>query len=229
MRQRTGRVVLLGTRIFAHSNNSLLHPRNPHYLTGSSKARACPRRVTPTQPERIGNKSSHPNYSHLKARISTTAAPNYPNRRGSLGTPVVQPTTIFRHDCRPIGKDAGAGRPDPFPASMLGRFAYGPPFALTRQGDKNMHNQPRSEQSGEYEYTKSLLQARHRELRSLELKRQRRQMAPDEYASCRRSLLQAIAELESIVCSIVQQAIHKKPPVNSILKPEPAPHRHRTQ
>ena len=49
------------------------------------------------------------------------------------------------------------------------------------------------------EYTKSLLEERVQTLRGLELKYQRLLLPPSEYLSCRRSLLQGMAELESLL------------------------------
>ncbi len=49
-----------------------------------------------------------------------------------------------------------------------------------------------------YEYAQSLLRDRQHELQALEMRHRLKQMPPDEYASCRRSLLHAISELSRI-------------------------------
>lgn len=53
--------------------------------------------------------------------------------------------------------------------------------------------------SDEYEYTRVLLRERKQELQALELRHRQKLTPPDEYASCRRSLLQGIHELETLL------------------------------
>jgi hypothetical protein len=50
-----------------------------------------------------------------------------------------------------------------------------------------------------YEYAKSLLQDKQRELRCLELRRSLMVIPREDYHSCRRSLLQAISQLETLL------------------------------
>jgi hypothetical protein len=62
-----------------------------------------------------------------------------------------------------------------------------------------MINQPKPVSQEPYEYAKSLMLDRQRLLQALELRHQQREVPPAEYLSCRRSLLQAIKELGSIL------------------------------
>ena len=50
-----------------------------------------------------------------------------------------------------------------------------------------------------YKYAKFLLQDKQRELRYLDLKHSQMLIPSDDYHSCRRSLLQAISQLESLL------------------------------
>lgn len=61
-----------------------------------------------------------------------------------------------------------------------------------------MIQQERQDRSG-YKYAKFLLQDKQRELRSLELKHSRKLIPSGDYYSCRRSLLQAISQLETLL------------------------------
>lgn len=62
-----------------------------------------------------------------------------------------------------------------------------------------MTNQPKPVSQGPYEFAKSLLLDRQRVLHALELRNEQREIPSAEYLSCRRSLLQAIKELGSIL------------------------------
>jgi len=62
-----------------------------------------------------------------------------------------------------------------------------------------MFNQPKPVRRQNYSYSNSLLQERQQELHALEQKHREGQIPPDDYRSCRRSLLQAISELRSIL------------------------------
>ena len=50
-----------------------------------------------------------------------------------------------------------------------------------------------------YGYARFLLQDRRRELQTLELRHQRKEMLPEDYLNCQRALLQAISELASLI------------------------------
>jgi len=63
-----------------------------------------------------------------------------------------------------------------------------------------MIEQKYQDRSG-YEYARFLLQDKQRELRYLELRYSRTLISSEYYHSCRRSLLQAISQLESLLRS----------------------------
>jgi hemoglobin-like flavoprotein len=59
----------------------------------------------------------------------------------------------------------------------------------------------------DYNYARLLLKEKHRDLELLDQKRQRKQVQPDEYNSCHRSLLQAIGELETLLETTPEETI----------------------
>jgi hypothetical protein len=52
------------------------------------------------------------------------------------------------------------------------------------------------------EYVRFLLEERKRELRTIELENERSPIMPQHYISCRRSLLQAIGQLEDLIAQM---------------------------
>jgi hypothetical protein len=62
-----------------------------------------------------------------------------------------------------------------------------------------MTTQIASEIEAVFRYVESLLQERQRQLMDLDRKYRLRNIQPDEYLSCRRSLLQAMRELAALV------------------------------
>jgi len=50
-----------------------------------------------------------------------------------------------------------------------------------------------------YEYVNVLLQDKQQELRDLEVKYERTLIGTEDYLTCRRSLLQAVAQLEELI------------------------------
>lgn len=67
-----------------------------------------------------------------------------------------------------------------------------------RRGDLAMLKQAGTQCGDEYRYAEPLVQDRRRELKVLELKHRHQEISRDEYLSCRRALLQAISELETL-------------------------------
>jgi hypothetical protein len=61
------------------------------------------------------------------------------------------------------------------------------------------------------DYVQLLLQDRHRELQNLEVKHQQMLIHPDDYLSCRRSLLQAVAQLETLARGGMEERTRPQP------------------
>lgn len=81
-----------------------------------------------------------------------------------------------------------------------------------------MFKQAESPDREGYKYARFLLHDRQRELQALELKHRRMLILKTDYLSCRRSLLQAIDQLETVLLGDPENFVSKKRSRNHLQK-----------